>query len=277
MKFNSPHLLLPKAYQEIRDIIPARSQHEVPLVAERLLRKVESISALMNGDAKSLPADVTQVIFNASNLNMQEKKEVIPLLEDDQGVTISVMRAYIANRFKTYDMIASALGSGPKPKLLPPPSCFKPANITANALTVKEELQPRGRGKGQGGGFKGKGIGGGIEDPSQFCAGKGKDGVGGRPLACEYFTVKKIPLNSHHVSKCPWVSAASHSDLIQVLPKLCVGCLTIKSDGIHKCPPQFKEGGASSHYFCPQCKCIVKLCKSPTIAATYQKRLWVQR
>ena len=81
MKFNSPHLLLPKVYQEIRDIIPARSQHEVPRVAERLLRKVESISALMNGDAKSLPADVTQVIFNALNLDMQEKKEVIPLLK----------------------------------------------------------------------------------------------------------------------------------------------------------------------------------------------------
>ena len=34
----------------------------------------------MNGDAKSLPADVTQVIFNALNLDMGEKKEVIPLL-----------------------------------------------------------------------------------------------------------------------------------------------------------------------------------------------------
>ena len=92
MKFNSPHLLLPKVYQEIRDIIPARSHHEVPRVAERLLRKVESISALMNGVAKSLPADVTQVIFNALNQDMGEKKEVIPLLEDDRGVTISVMR-----------------------------------------------------------------------------------------------------------------------------------------------------------------------------------------
>ena len=77
---------------------------------------------------------------------MQEKKEVIPLLEDDQGVTISVMRAYIADRFKTYEMVASALGSGSKPKLPPPPAHFKPANITANAATDEDGPQPRGRG-----------------------------------------------------------------------------------------------------------------------------------
>ena len=41
MKLNLYNLLLPKVYQEIRDIVPARSQHEVPRVAERLLRKVE--------------------------------------------------------------------------------------------------------------------------------------------------------------------------------------------------------------------------------------------
>ena len=86
----------------------------------------------------------------------------------------------------------------------------------------------------------------------------------GRPPSCAYCVVKKRPLNSHHLSKCPWLSAATHSDLIQVLPKLCVGCLRIKPDGIHKCPPQFKEGGVSSHFFCLQCKCNVKLCKSPT-------------
>ena len=97
----------------------------------------------MNGDAKSLPADVTQVIFNAMNLSMHEKKEVLPLLEDDRGVTISVMRKYIADRFKTYEMVASALGSAPKPKLPPPHSCLKHTDITANAATVKEDKQPR--------------------------------------------------------------------------------------------------------------------------------------
>ena len=104
VKFNSPHLLLPRVYQEIREIAPARTQNEVPQVAERLLRKVESISALMDGDSKSLPADVTQVIFQALNLSMQEKKEVLYLLEDDRGVTIAVMRDYIANCFKTNEI-----------------------------------------------------------------------------------------------------------------------------------------------------------------------------
>ena len=95
----------------------------------------------MNEDGKSLPADVTQVIFHALNLNMLEKKEVIPLLEDNRGVTISVMRVYIADRFKTYEMIVSALGSDLNAAA---PSRFKPANITANAATVEDGLQPRG-------------------------------------------------------------------------------------------------------------------------------------
>ena len=97
----------------------------------------------MNGDSKSLPADVTQVIFDALNLSMQEKKEVLYLLEDDRGVTIAVMRDYIADHFKTYELIMSALGSAPKPKLPPPHSCLKHTDITANAATVKEDKQPR--------------------------------------------------------------------------------------------------------------------------------------
>ena len=126
MKFNFPHLLLPKVYQEIKDIIPARSQAEVPQIAEKLLRKVKLISALMNGDGDSLPADVTQVIFNALNLSLEEKKVVLPLLQDNRGVTIAVMLEYIADRFKTYEMIAAALGPGP---ITP--------TITANSATTQ--------------------------------------------------------------------------------------------------------------------------------------------
>ena len=68
VKFNSPHLLLPWVYQEIWEIAPARTQGEVPRIAERLLREVESISALMN----ALPADVTQVSVQTLNLSIQE-------------------------------------------------------------------------------------------------------------------------------------------------------------------------------------------------------------
>ena len=76
---------------------------------------------------------------------------------------------------------------------------------------------------------------------------------------------KQNPSTDHPLSKCPWVSATTRSDLQQTLPQLCVGCLYIKQPtGVHTCPPQFKEGGVSSRYFCAQCKCKTKLCRSPT-------------
>ena len=126
---DSPHLLLPKVYQEIKDLSPARSQADVPRVSEWLLPQFESISALHQGDGKSLPADVTQVIFNTLNLNLEEQKAVLLLLQDDRGVSISVMREYIADRFETYEMLGSALPS--------PPSRFKPPDITANSATTQ--------------------------------------------------------------------------------------------------------------------------------------------
>ena len=92
VKFNSPHLLLPRVHKEIREIPPALAKHQVPRVAERLLRKVESISALMDGDSNLLPADVTQVIFQPLNLSMTEKKKILYLLENMGGVTITVKR-----------------------------------------------------------------------------------------------------------------------------------------------------------------------------------------
>ena len=46
-------------------------------------------------------------------------------------------------------MIASALGSGPKSKLAPPPARFKPSDITANAATVEDAPPPRGQKKGE--------------------------------------------------------------------------------------------------------------------------------
>ena len=103
------------------------------------------------GDWNSLPADVTQVIFNALNLSLEEKKVILPLLQDNRGVTIEVMLDYISDRFKTYEMIAAALGPGTKSKYPPPPPRFKPVNITAGAAIVEDEQQPRGRGRGRGG------------------------------------------------------------------------------------------------------------------------------
>ena len=78
--------------KEIREISLAQTQHQVPQVAERLLRKVEPYSALMDGDSNPLPADVTQVIFQVLNLSMTKKKEILYLLENPGCMTIALMR-----------------------------------------------------------------------------------------------------------------------------------------------------------------------------------------
>ena len=40
LKFDSPQLMIPKVYQQLKDISPARSLGEVPRTAERVLRKI---------------------------------------------------------------------------------------------------------------------------------------------------------------------------------------------------------------------------------------------
>ena len=109
---------------------------------------------------------------------------------------------------------------------------------------------------------KKKGRSGGKPGPplSGWVGGKEKTGAGGWKRSCRYC----VAPDSHTLPQCPWVSAANRGDLLQTLPQLCVGCLHIKKPTeVHTCPPQFKEGGAASHYFCAQCKCNTKLCRSP--------------
>ena len=40
LKFNSPNMMIPVIYQEVKDLSPARSEAEVPQVAERVLQRV---------------------------------------------------------------------------------------------------------------------------------------------------------------------------------------------------------------------------------------------
>ena len=40
LKFNSPGLMIPKVYEEIKNLSPARNIADVPKTAERLLRKI---------------------------------------------------------------------------------------------------------------------------------------------------------------------------------------------------------------------------------------------
>ena len=57
--------MIPVIYQELKDISPARNEGEVPCVAERVLRKIESLSALTKDDNSILPSDVVQAVFRA--------------------------------------------------------------------------------------------------------------------------------------------------------------------------------------------------------------------
>ena len=180
------------------------------------------------GDWNSLPADVTQVIFNALNLSLEEKKVILPLLQDNRGVTIEVMLDYISDRFKTYEMIAAALGPGTKSKYPPAPPRFKSTlDIVAGAALVEgeQQQQPRGRRRGRGGRSRGQGRVGEQQDPPHPGAGGGKETVLRKPLICEYCAAKKKAPADHHMSMCQWISAATQSDLVQTLPKICTGCL----------------------------------------------------
>ena len=83
LKFNSPQLMIPRVYQELKDIAPARPTSEVPRTAVGVLRKVESFLALMKCDEISLPADVIQAIFRALYLGTEEMKAILHYLEAD--------------------------------------------------------------------------------------------------------------------------------------------------------------------------------------------------
>ena len=91
--------MIPLVYQEVKDLSPARSKAEVPRVAERVLRKIESLSALNKNDSSVLPSDMVQAVFRALFLSREEKKEVLPYLSQEIPTTILVVRLYIANRF----------------------------------------------------------------------------------------------------------------------------------------------------------------------------------
>ena len=71
LKLDSPMLMIPVIYQEVKDISPARNEAKVPRVAERVLRKIESLSVLTKDDNTILPSDVVQVVFRALYLSWE--------------------------------------------------------------------------------------------------------------------------------------------------------------------------------------------------------------
>ena len=110
LKFDIPQLQIPKVYQQLKDISSAKSVGEVPRTCERVLRKIEALSALTKDDESALPSDVVQAIFCALYLDRQEQKQVLPYLSRQAIATIKVLRIYVENRFKEYELMSSTLG-----------------------------------------------------------------------------------------------------------------------------------------------------------------------
>ena len=127
--------MVPVIYQELKDISPARNEAEVPRVAKRVLRKIESLSALSKNNNSILPSNVVQAVFRALYLSREEKKAVLPYLSQETTATISVVRVYMANRFKEYELMASTLGPVGNSKE-PKNSRFTNAKILAGAAAT---------------------------------------------------------------------------------------------------------------------------------------------
>ena len=104
------------------------------------------------------------------------------------------------------------------------------------------------------------------------------------PPSCHFCVAKKRPQSTHTMGACPWITAASKSDLLTTLPNLCLGCLKLKRGGEHKCLDNFREGGTVKH-FCSTCKVNKKNSAAPpqvTLQGLYQRLLlamggWTQK
>ena len=132
--------MIPIVYQEIKDILPTSNEGEVPRTTERVLRKVESLSALMKNDNTKLPLDIIQAIFRSLYLRREEKKAMLPYLGQIVEVTISVIRLYITNRFWEYEMMSNALGPPPKNKEQKTPR-LPNVEIAAGAATTSNRAR----------------------------------------------------------------------------------------------------------------------------------------
>ena len=209
--------------------------NEVPRTAERVLTKVESLSALTKNDKASLPADIVRAIFRCLHLSTEEKKQVLHYLKANVKVSITEIQGYISNRFQEYEAIGNVLG--PPTKQRYEPKLPRPAEITAGAaITDGGEVGAgrggRGAGSGRGGGsWRGRSRG-----PNKVDSPEGNTGVfppekkkyEKRPRSCQFCISKTRPQNAHNMGYCPWITAASKSNLLTTLLNLCLGCFILK-------------------------------------------------
>ena len=279
LKFDSPQLMIPACYTEIKTMTPARNEGEIPRVAELVLRKIETLSSLVGreggGDEYALPTDVVQAVFKALYLSRDERKQVLPYLSRTATTTITDMRLYIENRFREYEMLSTVLGHDTKPREPKKPRHDNPGILLGAAATTGPEAGgARGRGgnggkMGRGGGRRsGGGRGGGRGGSSWGRRWPGAGRSDNYPEAkCAFCVEKKRPDTSHLIFNCPWITSASKSDLATTLPTLCLGCFRSKGppgSPQHKCSPKESEGQPYRQHFCITCQTNTKLCKDPS-------------
>ena len=265
LKFDSPQLMVPVIFQELKDISPVRIKGEVPRVAERVLRKIESLSAITKNDNSVLPSNVVQAVFRALYLSREEKKAVLHYLSRPATATITVIHLYIENRFKEYELMSSTLGPVNRYKE-PKNSRLNNANILSGAAATAG-VGADGTG-GQGGdGRRGRKYSQ-RKWPDAGCSGRDNTVIRRPPAKgkhkCDFCVAKSRPSTDHHITFCPWISSASKSDLLTTMPSLCLGCFKLKT-GTHKCPGYLSDGQSLRKYFCTTCKTNKKLCKAPSM------------
>ena len=134
LKYNSSKIMIPFVYQEVKDLSPARSEAKVPRVAEWVLRKIESLSALTKDDNSVLPSKVVQAVFRALFLTREEKIEVLPYLSQEIPTTILAVCLHIANHFQQYELMTSTLPSLSKSK-----DSKHPRSNNSNTVSAKGE------------------------------------------------------------------------------------------------------------------------------------------
>ena len=205
----------------------------------------KSNSALMNGDSNPLPGDVTQVIFQALNLSMTEKKEILYLLEIERGVTIAVMRDYITDRFKTYETIASALGSARNPKPPLPHSRIKPANINAASANTQENDKYEDEDDEEQPSYSNDEANNVEKNEFKKTGDSKRNYV--RPI-CLFCQKKDLPEN-HWIQYCVFIKPSSKSELQDMW--LCTFCLYLKNNSTMQYCKDFYC--RNSFFFCSQC------------------------
>ena len=127
LKWGRPHLQIHAVFDKIKATPHARPQSQVPKTAEKIL---ESLSQLMQYAKQPLPSDVTTIIFRCLHLSTEEKKEILPLLENAAGISIETMHTFIVECFRLYELMNLTINKHWQGSKQTPPPTFRPEPVS---------------------------------------------------------------------------------------------------------------------------------------------------